>query len=80
MECLGCMRIESHPVTLLDGRTVCSSCECWRAETEARDVLNMRTLIERRAYLEAVETRRGKLAADALRALIAAQWEKRRAA
>lgn len=80
MECLGCMKIETHPVTLIDGRVVCSSCEDWRAECEAREVLNMRTLIERRTYLDAVEGRRGKQATDELRALIAALWEKRKAA
>ena len=80
MDCLGCNLIEIQPVTLLDGTSVCTSCELWRAECEVRVVLMMRTLIERRAYLELVEKHRGKSSADALRAAVAEQWEKSKAA
>ena len=57
MECLGCNFIESSPVKLRDGRTVCSQCECWRLECEARYALG---LPDRRAWLEKVRKRRGE--------------------
>lgn len=45
-ECLGCNAIETNPVTLLDSRVVCSSCDLWRVEClerekEARAILAM---------------------------------------
>lgn len=65
-------------VTLLDGREVDSASEEWRHECEARAVADLRTLDERRAWLEAVEKRRGKPAADRLRATMKALWEARK--
>lgn len=63
-ECLGCLYIETAPVTLRDGRVVCSSCEAWRLECEARMVLKRR---DRKEYLEKIRQRRGVDAAVELR-------------
>ena len=56
MECLGCNYIENSPVTLRDGRVVCSWCEAWRLECEARTVLKRK---DRKEYIEAVRAKRG---------------------
>ena len=42
-------------VTLHDGRQVDSASEDWRHEAEARAIAALRTLDERRAWLEAIE-------------------------
>ncbi len=62
-------------VRLLDGREVSSSSEHWRHECEARAIAALPTLNERRAWLEAVEKRRGKDAADRLRVTMKALWD-----
>jgi hypothetical protein len=59
-------------VTLIDGTQVRSDSEAWRAECEARGVLEMRTKDARRMFLFKVEKRRGydarnKLEADIYR-------------
>ena len=64
MDCLGCNLIETAPVTLRDGRVVCSSCEAWRLECEARTILKRR---DRKEYLEKVRQKRGVDAAVYLR-------------
>ena len=64
MDCLGCNLIETAPVTLRDGRVVCSSCEAWRLECEARMVLKRR---DRKEYIEKIRQRRGVDAAVELR-------------
>lgn len=64
MDCLGCNYIETAPVTLRDGRVVCSSCEAWRLECEARTILKRR---DRKEYLEKVRQKRGVDAAVELR-------------
>lgn len=64
MECLGCNYIETLPVTLRDGRVVCSSCEAWRLECEARTVLKRK---DRKEYIEKVKQKRGVDAAVELR-------------
>ena len=79
MECLGCELINTAPVTLNDGRVVCSSCRAWRLECEAREVLS-KPLEARKAYLEKVEERRGKAACDELKAVITVQWKRKNAA
>jgi len=66
MDCLGCNMIETSPVTLRDGRVVCSSCECWRHECEARHVLT-KPDAEKRKYLEAILKKRGEKAKTYLR-------------
>lgn len=62
-------------VTLIDGRQVDSASEDWRHETEARWVAARPSLSDRRMYLEEVENRRGKAAADRLRATMKQLWE-----
>jgi hypothetical protein len=64
MICLGCLYIETAPVTLRDGRVVCSSCEAWRLECEARTILKRK---DRKEYLEKVRQKRGVDAAVELR-------------
>ena len=63
---------------LIDGTEVDSSGEEWRAECEARHVLNMDTKGQRYAYLARVESKRGKPARDALHAQVMAVWRARR--
>jgi hypothetical protein len=58
--------IETSPVTLRDGRVVCSSCKCWRHECEAQFVLT-KPNDEKRAYLEAIGENRGEAARQELR-------------
>lgn len=62
-------------VRLLDGREVDSASEEWRHETEARAIAKLRTLAERRQCLEGIELKRGKEAADRLRATLKALWD-----
>jgi hypothetical protein len=65
-------------VTLHDGREVSSDSEEWRLECEAKALLRLE-LNTRRAELEALEKKRGKAAADVLKARIVAIWTKGRA-
>lgn len=64
-------------VTLIDGREVDSNSEEWRHEAEARAIAKLPTTAERRAWIESIETRRGKAAADRLRATLTALWKAR---
>jgi len=64
MDCLGCNLIETAPVTLRNSLVVCSSCEAWRLECEARMALKRR---DRKEYLEKVRQKRGVDAAVELR-------------
>lgn len=61
---LGCKLIETAPVLLRDGRVVCSSCNAWRLECEARMVLARK---DRKEYLEKIRQKRGVDAAVELR-------------
>lgn len=67
-------------VTLVDGTTVASDSEAWRAECEARRVLMMRTKMQRNSYIYVVEhgkdgrRGRGREAADKLRADVMRVW------
>lgn len=65
-------------VKLIDGTEVDSASDAWRHETEARMVADRPTLAERRAYLDEVERRRGKAAADALRQTMGEIWMARK--
>jgi hypothetical protein len=78
-ECLGCQLMEISPVTLREGKTVCSSCPMWRAECEARMVVGLASLDQRRDYIAGVAKERGRLAADALKAEVAAEWKRKAA-
>lgn len=62
-------------VTLIDGTQADSASEAWRHESEARAIAALPTLADRRAWLEAVEKRRGKDEADRLRGTMKALWE-----
>lgn len=62
-------------VTLVDGRQVDSSSEEWRHEAEARAIAKLPTLAERRAWLDDIERKRGKPAADRLRRTMRKLWE-----
>lgn len=62
--CLGCERITYQPVTLRTGKVVCSSCEAWRLECEARYVLAMPTKEARQAYLAELKDRAEPLKAE----------------
>lgn len=64
-------------VTLVDGRQVDSSSEEWRHEAEARAIAKLPTLAERRAWLDDIERKRGKPAADRLRSTMRALWDRR---
>jgi hypothetical protein len=76
-ECLGCERLSTEHVVMLNGgRVVCSSCPSWALECEAKTVLK-KPLEDRRAYLDAIEKVRGKAGADALRAAVTALWSKK---
>lgn len=65
-------------VTLIDGTQADSASEAYRHECEARAIAALPTLADRRAWLEAVEKRRGKDEADRLRGTMKALWEDRR--
>lgn len=62
-------------VTLADGREVASDSPEWRAECEARYILNMPTKDARLALLDQIEKRRGADAANDLRRRVLLLWE-----
>lgn len=64
-------------VKLIDGTEVPSDSEAWRHECEARSVAARPTLAERRMYLDEVERRRCKDAADRLRRTMSDLWRLR---
>ena len=61
-------------VTLLDGTVVAADSEAWRHECEARAIMALPGTAQRREWLQAIEHRRGKAVADALRATIMLMW------
>lgn len=63
--------------TLLDGREVPADSHEWRHECEARAIASLPTLADRRAWLEGIESRRGKADADRLRETMRALWAQR---
>lgn len=88
MTCTNCTKPDANRVTLIDGRVVCTWCEEWRHECEARAVLAMPTLRQRRAFLygapDSFDRMRGGVAQlrgnDALKKLEATMleiWHKR---
>ena len=64
-------------VRLLDGTEVANDSVAFRHECEARAIAKLPTLAERRAWLDDIERKRGKPAADRLRATMRALWERR---
>ncbi len=64
-------------VALVSGELVPSDSEAWRAECEARGVVEMRGGREsRQAWLLQVERKRGQVAANKLRRDVVAMWER----
>lgn len=61
-------------VTLADGREVLSDSEDWRAESEARFILDMATKPARLAFLDGIEKRRGLEARMVLEQRIMDLW------
>ena len=64
-------------VVLVDGREVSSASEEWRHECEARYILKLPSLEQRRAWLADLERRRGKAAVDRLRDTMSQLWRAR---
>lgn len=62
-------------VKLIDGRMVDSSSEDYRHLCEARHIAALPTPADRRAWLESIEHRRGKEAADRLRKTMGELWK-----
>jgi hypothetical protein len=80
LRCASCGQVHApwaRIVTLHDGRQVSNYSEEWRAECEARDVIDLPTLTQRRQYVELVERKRGAESARKLRALIRTLWGNR---
>ena len=63
---------------LINGTEVDTASEAWRHECEARAILALPTLAERRAWMETIERKRGMPAANALRLTMRAIWEESR--
>lgn len=64
-------------VTLIDGTQVENTSEAWRHQCEAVAITKLPSTGMRRAWLEDLERRRGKEAADRLRETIKALWARR---
>lgn len=86
MTCADCPR--DRTITLTSGETVCSHCERFRAECEARWLLRMPSKADRRRYLDGepgnprrkgVRGMRGDAAVTALETLAREIWEADRA-
>jgi len=67
-------------VKLIDGRQVDRSSEEWRHECEARFLIGLPTIDERRDFLAGIEKKRGAAEADRLRATAEVLWEARKTA
>lgn len=67
-------------VTLADGRQVLSDSPDWRAECEARTILDMPSKPARLAMLDSIEKRRGAQARRELEQRIMDLWHRGRAA
>lgn len=90
--CTSCTHQDKPRATLVDGRQVCTWCEDWRHECEARHVLGLPSLNQRRAYLYGrpeqkfgrtmyvggIEQKRGQDAVKRLEATMTALWERRK--
>lgn len=63
---------------LIDGKEVDSDSDEWRHQTEAQHILNLRTLAERRAWLEDIASKRGAAEADRLRQTMGRIFDARR--
>jgi hypothetical protein len=65
--CLGCQLIETAPVALRDGRTVCNCCPDWKQECLVRDLAGRKTNGERKAFMDKFEAKHGAEMAKQLR-------------
>jgi len=65
----------SRQVELLDGTVVDSASDAWRAECEARAVLEMPTRRQRQEYLANVGKRRGQGEQQRLERIALALWD-----
>lgn len=66
-----------NAVVLLNGAEAANDSEEWRHECEARAITALPTLAERQAWLDDIERKRGKPAADRLRATMRLLWQQR---
>ena len=64
-------------VKLFDGREVDSASEDYRHECEARAIMMLPTTMDRRVWLEHIETKRGKTVRATLQAKISELWPSR---
>ena len=71
-DCGACQREKTKEVA---GRRVCTWCEAWRAECEARYVCGLPDIRQRRGYLGKVVQARGQKAGDALMRRVKVLWE-----
>ena len=74
--CFACGRVHSPTceVVLVGGETVSAYSEAWRLECEARAILSRGTTETRALHLSKIEKRRGKPAADQLKAKMLEIW------
>ncbi|PZQ21153.1 MAG: hypothetical protein DI569_12875 [Sphingopyxis macrogoltabida] len=77
MKCLACGQEHTGAriVVLADGTQVSNYSEEWRRECEARSILRLPTLWDRKRRLERLEKSRGKPAVDQLRAAMMIIWK-----
>ena len=73
-ECKQCDKPRS--VGLVDGRRVCSHCDAWRNECEARQLLTM-PLDARRHQLQQIEEKRRHAPTNPLREKMIVLWQKK---
>ena len=64
-------------VRLISGAVVDSASEEWRHEAEARAIAKLPHLADRRAWLEDIEKKRGKPAADRIRETMKQLWKEK---
>jgi hypothetical protein len=75
INCDGCKLEKTKQ--LVDDRMVCTNCQHWAIECEARFILSMPKMT-RRAMLETRELKRGKDSVDKLKEVIHAVFNKQR--
>jgi hypothetical protein len=76
--CLGCLSIEHEPAQLHDGRTVCAGCFELADEREAGYICNIESKTERAEELLKIQIKRGRPAADRIRAKVELLWPERK--
>lgn len=66
-------------VRLVTGAVVDSASEEWRHEAEARAIAALPSLQQRRAWLDDIDRKRGKAAADRIRETMKQLWKEKTA-